>query len=73
MQYKCPQCGHLSAEAGNCPMCNVPMQPVTGDVQAAPTTPVEPAPEQTPTPPPVAEPSVPPAAPVEKPAEEPKQ
>ncbi|MBI3088700.1 MAG: hypothetical protein HYY99_00325 [Candidatus Colwellbacteria bacterium] len=42
MQYKCPQCGHLSTEAGNCPMCNVPMQPVEGGAAPGPTTPVAP-------------------------------
>ena len=61
MQYKCPQCGHVSTEAGNCPMCNVPMQPVSGEASGpAPTVPSEPAPTT-----PV-EPAAP-AAPPEKP------
>lgn len=28
--YKCPQCGHTSNEAGNCPTCNVPMTEEAG-------------------------------------------
>ncbi len=23
--YKCPECGYVSAEPGDCPMCNVPL------------------------------------------------
>lgn len=33
MKYKCPNCGHESEQAGNCPTCNVPMTEV---VQEAP-------------------------------------
>ena len=35
MKYKCPKCGAMADQAGNCPTCQVPMVEVT---ESAPAT-----------------------------------
>ncbi len=44
MTYKCPQCGHTSEQAGNCPTCNVPMVEEKEEIPA----PSEPQPQEPP-------------------------
>ena len=37
MSYKCPKCGHVSEEAGNCPTCNVEMTESKEEDSSQPT------------------------------------
>lgn len=37
MKYKCPNCGHESEQAGNCPTCNVPMSEETSEEKTSET------------------------------------
>jgi len=39
MVYKCPQCGHTSEQAGNCPTCNVPIIEETEGTSSEPQEP----------------------------------
>jgi len=30
-KYQCPECGYVSDEPGDCPTCNVPLEPINGE------------------------------------------
>lgn len=52
MTYKCPKCGAVSEQPGNCPTDNIPMvasEQETASAEPQQTTEAQPSEEQTPT------------------------